>query len=97
MVAVKCLVHYDVKVWTKSDRTGVDIENVKMSMKLFDEMSAEKAVNPEEAGMATETIAVSAGMANCRKRCARRLSVARTAQSSSSRTKNCNRLRSPSR
>ena len=63
MVAVKRVVDYNVKVRVKSDHTGVDISNVKMSMNPFDEIAVEEAVRLREAGIATEVIAVSAGTA----------------------------------
>ncbi|MBN3801864.1 electron transfer flavoprotein subunit beta/FixA family protein [Paraburkholderia sp. Ac-20336] len=63
LVAVKRVVDYNVKVRVKSDGTGVDIANVKMSMNPFDEIAVEEAVRLKEAGMATEVVAVSAGSA----------------------------------
>ncbi|NIF80479.1 electron transfer flavoprotein subunit beta/FixA family protein, partial [Paraburkholderia sp. Cy-641] len=63
IVAVKRVVDYNVKVRVKSDGTGVDIANVKMSMNPFDEIAVEEAVRLKEAGVATEVIAVSAGVA----------------------------------
>ena len=65
LVAVKRVVDYNVKVRVKSDNTGVDIANVKMSMNPFDEIAVEEAVRLKEAGAATEVIAVSAGVAQC--------------------------------
>ncbi len=65
LVAVKRVVDYNVKVRVKSDNTGVDIANVKMSMNPFDEIAVEEAVRLKEAGVATEVIAVSAGVAQC--------------------------------
>jgi electron transfer flavoprotein beta subunit len=62
LVAVKRVVDYNVKVRVKSDGTEVDIANVKMSMNPFDEIAVEEAVRLKEAGMATEVIAVSAGV-----------------------------------
>ena len=62
LVAVKRVVDYNVKVRVKSDNTGVDIANVKMSMNPFDEIAVEEAVRLKEAGVATEVIAVSAGV-----------------------------------
>ncbi|PTB21800.1 electron transporter RnfB [Trinickia symbiotica] len=61
LVAVKRVVDYNVKVRVKSDGTGVDIANVKMSMNPFDEIATEEAVRLREAGIATEVVAVSAG------------------------------------
>jgi electron transfer flavoprotein beta subunit len=63
LVPVKRVVDYNVKVRVKSDGTGVDIANVKMSMNPFDEIAIEEAVRLKEAGVATEVIAVSAGVA----------------------------------
>src|ERR1700683_2091863 len=62
LVPVKRVVDFNVKVRTKSDGTGVDIANVKMSMNPFDEIAVEEAVRLREAGVATEVIAVSAGV-----------------------------------
>jgi electron transfer flavoprotein beta subunit len=59
------VVDYNVKVRVKGDGTGVDIANVKMSMNPFDEIAIEEAVRLKEAGIATEVIAVSAGVAGC--------------------------------
>jgi len=65
LVPVKRVVDYNVKVRVKSDNTGVDIANVKMSMNPFDEIAVEEAVRLKEAGVATEVIAVSCGVAQC--------------------------------
>ena len=65
LVPVKRVVDYNVKVRVKGDGTGVDIANVKMSMNPFDEIAIEEAVRLKEAGIATEVIAVSAGLAGC--------------------------------
>ncbi len=65
LVAVKRVVDYNVKVRVKSDNTGVDIANVKMSMNPFDEIASEEAVRLKEKGAATEVIAVSCGVAQC--------------------------------
>ncbi|NBT01533.1 MAG: electron transfer flavoprotein subunit beta/FixA family protein, partial [Betaproteobacteria bacterium] len=61
LVAVKRVVDYNVKVRVKSDQSGVDIANVKMSMNPFDEIAVEEAVRLKEAGLVTEIIAFSAG------------------------------------
>ncbi|MBA3068979.1 MAG: electron transfer flavoprotein subunit beta/FixA family protein [Hyphomonas sp.] len=61
LVPVKRVIDYNVKVRVKSDQTGVDLANVKMSMNPFDEISVEEAVRMKEAGTATEVIAVSIG------------------------------------
>jgi electron transfer flavoprotein beta subunit len=63
LVPVKRVVDYNVKVRVKSDGTGVETANVKMSMNPFDEIAVEEAVRLREAGIATEVIAVSAGVA----------------------------------
>jgi len=61
LVPVKRVVDYNVKVRVKSDGTGVDIANVKMSMNPFDEIAVEEAVRLKEKGVVTEVIAVSCG------------------------------------
>ena len=65
LVPVKRVVDYNVKVRVKSDGTGVDIANVKMSMNPFDEIAVEEAVRLKEKGAATEIIAVSCGVGAC--------------------------------
>lgn len=65
LVPVKRVVDYNVKVRVKSDGSGVDIANVKMSMNPFDEISIEEAVRLKEQGVATEVVAVSCGVAQC--------------------------------
>jgi electron transfer flavoprotein beta subunit len=65
LVPVKRVVDYNVKVRVKSDGSGVDIANVKMSMNPFDEIAVEEAVRLKEKGIATEIIAVSCGVAQC--------------------------------
>ena len=65
LVAVKRVVDYNVKVRVKSDNSGVDIANVKMSMNPFDEIAVEEAVRLKEKGIATEIIAVSCGVTQC--------------------------------
>lgn len=65
LVAVKRVIDYNVKVRVKSDGSGVDLANVKMSMNPFDEIAVEEAVRLKEAGVATEVIAVSCGAAQC--------------------------------
>ena len=65
LVPVKRVVDYNVKVRVKSDGTGVDIANVKMSMNPFDEIAVEEAVRLKEKGAVTEIIAVSCGVAQC--------------------------------
>jgi len=63
LVPVKRVLDYNVKARVKSDQSGVDLANVKMSMNPFDEISIEQAVRMQEAGTATETIVVSIGPA----------------------------------
>ncbi len=65
LVPVKRVVDYNVKVRVKSDGSGVDIANVKMSMNPFDEIAVEEAVRLKEKGVATEIIAVSCGLTAC--------------------------------
>jgi electron transfer flavoprotein beta subunit len=61
LVAVKRVVDYNVKIRVKSDGSGVELANVKMSMNPFDEIGVEEAIRLKEAGKATEIIAVSIG------------------------------------
>jgi len=61
MVPVKRVVDYNVKVRVKSDNTGVELANVKMSMNPFDEIAVEEAIRLKEAGKAEEIIVVSIG------------------------------------
>jgi electron transfer flavoprotein beta subunit len=61
LVPVKRVIDYNVKVRVKSDQTGVDLANVKMSMNPFCEIAVEEAVRLKEKGVATETVAVSIG------------------------------------
>ena len=65
LVSVKRVVDYNVKVRVKSDGTGVETANVKMSMNPFDEIAVEEAVRLREAGVATEIIVVSCGPLAC--------------------------------
>ena len=65
LVPVKRVVDANVKVRVKSDSTGVDIANVKMSMNPFDEIAVEEAVRLREAGIASEVVAVSCGISAC--------------------------------
>ena len=65
LVPVKRVVDYNVKVRVKSDGSGVDIANVKMSMNPFDEIAIEEAVRLREKGVVTEVIAVSCGVLQC--------------------------------
>ncbi|MGM4990207.1 electron transfer flavoprotein subunit beta/FixA family protein [Tardiphaga sp. 215_C5_N2_1] len=63
LVAVKRVVDYNVKVRVKSDGSGVELSNVKMSMNPFDEIAVEEALRLKEAGKATEVVVVSIGPA----------------------------------
>ena len=65
LVSVKRVIDYNVKVRVKADGSGVETANVKMSMNPFDEIALEEAVRLKEAGIATEIIAVSCGVASC--------------------------------
>jgi electron transfer flavoprotein beta subunit len=65
LVAVKRVVDYNVKVRVKSDGSGVDLANVKMSMNPFDEIAVEEAVRLKEQGIASEVVVVSCGTAAC--------------------------------
>ena len=81
LVPVKRVVDYNVKVRVKSDNTGVDIANVKMSMNPFDEIAVEEAVRLKEKGVVTEVIAVSSASSSARRRCAPPWRSAPTARS----------------
>jgi electron transfer flavoprotein beta subunit len=65
LVAVKRVVDYNVKVRVKADQSGVELANVKMSMNPFDEIAVEEAIRLKEAGVVSEIIAVSLGLAAC--------------------------------
>jgi len=65
LVAVKRAIDYNVKARPKSDGTGVDLANVKMSMNPFDEIAVEEAIRLQEAGKAGEIVVVSVGPAAC--------------------------------
>ena len=65
LVPIKRVVDFNVKVRVKTDGSGVDIANVKMSMNPFDEIAVEEAVRLKEKGVATELVAVSCGVAAC--------------------------------
>ena len=65
LVPVKRVVDYNVKVRVKADGSNVDITSAKMSMNPFDEIAVEEAVRLKEAGIASEVVVVSAGLANC--------------------------------
>jgi electron transfer flavoprotein beta subunit len=63
LVPVKRVIDSNVKARVKSDQTGVDLANVKMSINPFDEIAVEEAVREKEKGVATEVVAVSIGPA----------------------------------
>ena len=65
LICIKRVIDFNVKVRVKSDATGVDTANVKMSMNPFDEIAVEEAVRMKEKGIATEIVAVSCGAAAC--------------------------------
>ncbi|EEO27105.1 electron transfer flavoprotein subunit beta/FixA family protein [Oxalobacter paraformigenes] len=62
LVPVKRVVDYNVKIRVKPDGSGIETDNVKMSMNPFDEIAVEEAVRQKEAGVATEVVAVSCGV-----------------------------------
>ncbi|MFT4074604.1 MAG: electron transfer flavoprotein subunit beta/FixA family protein [Asticcacaulis sp.] len=66
LVPVKRVLDYNVKVRVKSDQSGVDLANVKMSMNPFDEIAVEEATRLKEKGVATEVVAVSIGPAQAK-------------------------------
>ena len=65
LVPVKRVVDYNVKIRVKSDGSGVELANVKMSMNPFDEIAVEEALRLREAGKATEVVCVSIGPQQC--------------------------------
>ena len=65
LVTVKRVVDYNVKIRIKADQSGVETQNVKMSMNPFDEIGVEEAIRLKEAGTASEVIAVSIGPQQC--------------------------------
>lgn len=65
LVAAKRVVDYNVKIRVKSDQSGVELANVKMSMNPFDEIAVEEAIRLKEKGLAEEVIAVSIGPKQC--------------------------------
>ena len=65
LVAVKRAIDYNVKARPKADGSDVDLANVKMSMNPFDEIAVEEAIRLQEAGVASETVAVSVGPKQC--------------------------------
>ena len=65
LICIKRVIDFNVKVRVKSDATGIETANVKMSMNPFDEIAVEEAVRMKEKGIATEIVAVSCGAAAC--------------------------------
>ena len=65
LVAVKRAIDYNVKARPKSDGSGVELANVKMSMNPFDEIAVEEAIRLQEAGKGQEIVAVSIGTIQC--------------------------------
>lgn len=65
LVAVKRVIDYNVKARVKSDGSGIELAGIKMSMNPFDEIAVEEAVRLKEAGVVTEVVAVSIGVAAC--------------------------------
>ena len=65
LVAVKRVIDYNVKIRVKSDNSGVETANVKMSMNPFDEIAVEEAIRLKEAGTVDEIVAVSMGPQQC--------------------------------
>jgi len=65
LVPVKRVIDPNIKVRVKPDNTGVDLANVKMAMNPFDEIAIEEALRLKEAGVATEVVAISCGVAAC--------------------------------
>jgi electron transfer flavoprotein beta subunit len=65
LIAVKRVIDYNVKIRVKTDKSGVETANVKMSMNPFDEIAVEEALRLREAGIVSEVVAVSLGPAQC--------------------------------
>src|SRR3978361_2446680 len=65
LVPVKRVVDFNVKISVKSDGSGVDTANLKMSMNPFDEIAVEEAMRLKEAGKVTEVVAISCGVTQC--------------------------------
>ena len=95
LVPVKRVVDFNVKVRVKSDGTGVDIANVKMSMNPFDEIAVEEAVRLREKGVVTEVIAVSCGVTQCQETLRTAMAIGADRRSWSSAPMSCNRWRWP--
>ena len=62
LIPIKRVIDYNVKVRVKSDNSGVDLANVKMSMNPFDEIALEEAIRIKESGSASEVVAISIGV-----------------------------------
>lgn len=62
LVPVKRVIDYNVKVRVKSDGSGVDLANIKMSINPFDEIAVEEAIRLKEKGIASEVVVVSIGV-----------------------------------
>ena len=67
IVPIKRVVDYNVKIRVKSDQSGVELDNVKMSMNPFDEIAVEEAIRLKEAGTAEEIIALSMDLSRHKK------------------------------
>jgi len=65
LIAIKRVIDYNVKIRVKSDQTGVETNNVKMSMNPFDEIAVEEGIQMLESGTASEVVAVSMGPDQC--------------------------------
>ena len=65
LIAIKRVIDYNVKIRVKSDHTGVETNNVKMSMNPFDEIAVEEGIQMLESGAASEVVAVSMGPDQC--------------------------------
>src|SRR6202165_910628 len=65
LVPVKRVIDFNVKIRVKSDGSGVELANVKMSMNPFDEIAVEEALRLKEKGQATEIVGVSIGAGQC--------------------------------
>jgi len=96
LVPVKRVVDYNVKVRVKSDGTGVDTANVKMSMNPFDEIALEEAMRLKEAGKVTEVVAISCGVTQCQETLRTAMAIGATAASWWKRRPNWNRWPWPS-
>ena len=77
LVPVKRVVDYNVKIRVKTDQTGVELANVKMSVNPFDEIAVEEAVRLKEAGKATEVLVVSIGPDKAQERFASSMAIGR--------------------